>query len=54
MSCERNDFGDRAVRQLLLSAAEVLRSDLLDWNVPGNPQEAGGREVTVEREIHWI
>jgi hypothetical protein len=29
---------------------EVLRSDLLDWNVPGHPQEAGGREVMVERE----
>jgi hypothetical protein len=29
---------------------EVLRSDLLDWNIPGDPQEAGGREVMVERE----
>jgi hypothetical protein len=29
---------------------EVLRSDLLDRNVPGDTEEAGGREVTVERE----
>ena len=25
-------------------------SNLLDWDVPGDPQEAGGREVMVERE----
>src|SRR5262249_28512749 len=29
---------------------ECLRSDLLDRNVTRDPQKAGGREVTVERE----
>ena len=32
------------------AAGEVLRLHLLDGNVDGNPQEAGGREVMVERE----
>src|SRR5206468_1909015 len=30
--------------------AEALRLDLPEWNVHRDPQEAGGREVTVERE----
>src|SRR5262249_4273757 len=32
------------------TAREGIRSDLVDRNVPRDPEEAGGREVTVERE----
>ena len=32
------------------AAPEGIRSDLVDRKVAGDPEEAGGREVTVERE----